>query len=54
MEALPTVCVTGANGLVATFCVKLLLEKGYKVRGTVRNPNDHKNSFLKSLVPDKV
>jgi hypothetical protein len=25
-----TVCVTGANGLVASFCVKLLLEKGYK------------------------
>jgi len=31
-----TVCVTGANGYVATQIVKDLLQKGYKVVGTVR------------------
>jgi cinnamoyl-CoA reductase len=33
-----TVCVTGAGGFIASWLVKLLLEKGYAVRGTVRNP----------------
>ncbi|CAL5007117.1 unnamed protein product [Urochloa decumbens] len=33
-----TVCVTGAGGFIASWLVKLLLEKGYTVRGTVRNP----------------
>jgi cinnamoyl-CoA reductase len=33
-----TVCVTGAAGYIASWLVKLLLEKGYTVRGTVRNP----------------
>jgi len=33
-----TVCVTGAGGYIASWLVKLLLEKGYTVRGTVRNP----------------
>jgi len=33
-----TVCVTGAGGFIASCLVKLLLEKGYTVRGTVRNP----------------
>ncbi|KAL2607779.1 hypothetical protein R1flu_026352 [Riccia fluitans] len=35
-----TVAVTGANGFIATWVVKLLLERGYTVRGTVRNPDD--------------
>ncbi|KAK4395405.1 Cinnamoyl-CoA reductase 1 [Sesamum angolense] len=43
------VCVTGAGGFVASWLVKLLLEKGYSVRGTVRNPDDPKNSHLKEL-----
>jgi len=34
-----TVCVTGANGFVASHLVKLLLQKGYKVHGTVRDPS---------------
>jgi hypothetical protein len=33
-----TVCVTGAGGFIASWLVKRLLEKGYTVRGTVRNP----------------
>jgi cinnamoyl-CoA reductase len=44
-----TVCVTGAGGFIASWIVKLLLEKGYTVRGTVRNPDDPKNSHLKNL-----
>ncbi|KAJ4490514.1 D-lactaldehyde dehydrogenase [Lentinula aciculospora] len=32
-----TVLVTGANGFIATWIVRNLLEKGYNVRGTVRS-----------------
>lgn len=35
------VCVTGAGGFIASWLVKLLLEKGYTVRGTLRNPGMH-------------
>uniref|UniRef100_A0A0E0AVX7 cinnamoyl-CoA reductase n=1 Tax=Oryza glumipatula TaxID=40148 RepID=A0A0E0AVX7_9ORYZ len=59
-----TVCVTGAAGYIASWLVKLLLEKGYTVKGTVRNPGMHthgrhkllqlvhdpKNAHLKALV----
>ncbi|GJN09804.1 hypothetical protein PR202_ga27844 [Eleusine coracana subsp. coracana] len=45
-----TVCVTGAAGFIASWLVKLLLEKGYIVRGTVRNPDDKaKNAHLRAL-----
>ncbi|XP_058067625.1 cinnamoyl-CoA reductase 1-like [Magnolia sinica] len=44
-----TVCVTGAGGFIASWLVKLLLERGYTVKGTVRNPEDPKNSHLKAL-----
>ncbi|KAF3776664.1 Cinnamoyl-CoA reductase 1 [Nymphaea thermarum] len=44
-----TVCVTGAGGFIASWLVKLLLERGYNVRGTVRNPDDPKNFHLKKL-----
>lgn len=40
-----TVCVTGAGGFIASWLVKLLLEEGYTVRGTVRNPGAHALSF---------
>lgn len=43
------VCVTGAGGYIASWIVKLLLEKGYTVRGTVRNPDDVKNGHLREL-----
>ena len=33
-----TICVTGAGGFIASWMVKLLLDKGYTVRGTARNP----------------
>uniref|UniRef100_A0A161ZMC7 NAD-dependent epimerase/dehydratase domain-containing protein n=1 Tax=Daucus carota subsp. sativus TaxID=79200 RepID=A0A161ZMC7_DAUCS len=43
------VCVTGAGGFIASWLVKLLLQKGYTVRGTVRNPADPKNGHLREL-----
>ncbi|XP_049395863.1 cinnamoyl-CoA reductase 1 isoform X2 [Solanum stenotomum] len=48
-ESGKVVCVTGAGGFIASWLVKLLLEKGYTVRGTVRNPGDPKNGHLKEL-----
>ncbi|XP_020097826.1 uncharacterized protein LOC109716691 [Ananas comosus] len=31
-----TVCVTGAGGFIASWLVKLLLERGYTVKGTIK------------------
>ncbi|KAM1018191.1 hypothetical protein TB2_039672 [Malus domestica] len=39
-----TVCVTGASGYIASWLVKLLLQKGYNVKATVRDPNDAKKT----------
>lgn len=39
------VLVTGANGFVAMWVVRTLLESGYRVRGTVRSPK--KGEFMK-------
>lgn len=45
-----TVLVTGANGFLASWLVKLLLEKGYTVHATVRDPeNEEKTRHLKAL-----
>ncbi|XP_021821850.1 cinnamoyl-CoA reductase 1-like [Prunus avium] len=44
-----TVCVTGAGGFIASWIVKLSLERGYIVRGTLRNPDDPKNAHLREL-----
>jgi hypothetical protein len=33
------VCVTGAAGFIASWIVKFLLQRGYTVRGTVRDPS---------------
>ncbi|KAG0603573.1 hypothetical protein M758_10G103700 [Ceratodon purpureus] len=38
-----TVCVTGANGFIASWLVKLLLERGYTVKGTIRNAEKSKH-----------
>lgn len=35
-----TVCLTGAGGFIACWLVKLLLEKVYTVKGTVRNTGE--------------
>ena len=44
------VCVTGANGFIASHLIRLLLEQGRRVRGTVRDPaNEAKVSHLKGL-----
>ncbi|KAF8649330.1 hypothetical protein HU200_064344 [Digitaria exilis] len=45
-----TACVTGGNGYIASALIKMLLEKGYAVKTTVRNPDDmEKNSHFKGL-----
>ena len=33
-----TACVTGGSGYIGSALIKLLLEKGYAVKTTVRNP----------------
>ena len=34
-----TVLVTGASGFIATHCIAQLLDRGYRVRGTLRTPS---------------
>ncbi|XP_024535998.1 cinnamoyl-CoA reductase 2-like [Selaginella moellendorffii] len=49
-ESKKVVCVTGAGGFIASWIVKQLLEKGYTVHGTVRDPsNNAKCGHLKQL-----
>ncbi|KAK8926503.1 Cinnamoyl-CoA reductase 1 [Platanthera zijinensis] len=43
------ICVTGAGGYIASWLVKLLLSKGYKINGTVRDPDNEKNDHLKKF-----
>ncbi|XP_015887113.3 phenylacetaldehyde reductase [Ziziphus jujuba] len=38
------VCVTGASGYIASWLVKLLLERGFIVKASVRNPDDPKKT----------
>nr|AKH45461.1 cinnamyl-alcohol dehydrogenase [Sinopodophyllum hexandrum] len=38
------VCVTGASGYIASWLVKRLLQKGYTVKASVRDPNDPKKT----------
>ncbi|KAM2601531.1 hypothetical protein COP2_040881 [Malus domestica] len=38
------VCVTGASGYIASWLVKLLLQRGYIVKATVREPNDSRKT----------
>ena len=41
--AVVPVLVTGASGFIATHLVAQLLERGYDVRGTVREPDKARN-----------
>ncbi|GLT84211.1 hypothetical protein SLE2022_024560 [Rubroshorea leprosula] len=38
------VCVTGASGFIASWLVKLLLDHGYTVKASVRDPSDPKKT----------
>jgi len=44
-----TACVTGGNGYIASALIKMLLEKGYAVKTTVRNPGSVLPSVLSSV-----
>ncbi|KAG9144025.1 hypothetical protein Leryth_013905 [Lithospermum erythrorhizon] len=44
-----SVCVTGAGGFVASWLIKILLSRGFKVHGTVRDPENKKNDHLRKL-----
>ncbi|KAK3160148.1 hypothetical protein QOZ80_1BG0055850 [Eleusine coracana subsp. coracana] len=49
-EKKKTACVSGGSGYIASALIKMLLEKGYAVKTTVRNPDDtEKTSHLKDL-----
>ncbi|KAI4982976.1 hypothetical protein ZWY2020_023468 [Hordeum vulgare] len=43
------VCVTGAGGFIGSWVVKELLLRGYRVRGTARDPADRKNAHLLAM-----
>lgn len=47
--AMKTICVTGASGFVGSRIVADLLERGDRVRATVRDPSKEKYGFLKEL-----
>ncbi|XP_052143253.1 cinnamoyl-CoA reductase 1-like [Oryza glaberrima] len=47
--AAAVVCVTGAGGFIGSWIVKLLLARGYAVRGTSRRADDPKNAHLWAL-----
>ncbi|KAG5517536.1 hypothetical protein RHGRI_038064 [Rhododendron griersonianum] len=42
-----TVCVTGASGYIASWIVKFLLQRGYIVKASVRDPNDVVQAILR-------
>lgn len=49
------VLVTGASGFIATHVIKQLVEKGYRVRGTVRSlKNEKKVAPLRELADNRL
>ncbi|XP_042429113.1 anthocyanidin reductase ((2S)-flavan-3-ol-forming)-like [Zingiber officinale] len=47
---MPSACVTGGNGFLASALIRQLLEKGYAVNATVRDPgNEQKAGQLKQM-----
>lgn len=57
-DSTPLVLVTGASGFLGAHIVKVLLDNGYRVRGTVRNlNNENKIQPLRELaknVPENL
>ncbi|KAF7018663.1 hypothetical protein CFC21_031928 [Triticum aestivum] len=51
-EGKKTACVTGGSGYIASALIKLLLEKGYAVKTTVRDPGSFLASWLLVLSYD--
>ena len=50
LQAGDLVCVTGANGFIASHLIRDLLQAGYRVRGTVRDPsNTEKTTHLHAI-----
>jgi uncharacterized protein YbjT (DUF2867 family) len=43
------VCVTGASGYIASWLVKLLLQRGYTVKATVRDPSQYNKLIIHSF-----
>ncbi|GLJ16721.1 hypothetical protein SUGI_0287350 [Cryptomeria japonica] len=43
-QTVKRVCVTGAAGYIGSWLIKNLLERGYTVNATLRNPGDEKKS----------
>lgn len=47
-----TVLVTGASGFIASHCIIQLLEKGYRVRGTLRTPS--RGDSMRKIIAEHV
>jgi GDP-D-mannose dehydratase len=47
-----TVLITGISGLIGLYCSRELLNKGYKVRGAIRNSSKQKEviNTLKKII----
>ena len=44
-----TVAVTGSAGFIGGWVVRRLLDRGYRVRACVRDPDDEKTGFLRRM-----